>query len=364
MLGEDNDLTFRTAVHLLDVDDAKASPRPVAFESGLAGTVSFAADGQSLLVVGYPGDPVGHAHLVRVPLDGGEPVSLTTDLDRNVMPGAPAYPGGVPQETGDGRVLFCLRDRGCTHLWALGDEATPVLDGENRVVSGLSVVGGTAVVALATPTSYGELVAVDLASGRETVLTDHGAELADVELFNREERTFTISDGTEVQAWLVRDPGRAGPRPLLLDVHGGPHNAWNGAADEMHLYHQELAARGWVVLLVNPRGSDGYGEAFYDAVQGAWGVADAADFLEPIDTLVAEGVADPERLAVTGYSYGGFMTCWLTGHDDRFKAGVAGGIVSDMVSMYGTCADGVAMGTYELAGTPWQQPERYAAMCP
>ena len=128
----------------------------------------------------------------------------------------------------------------------------------------------------------------------------------------REERTFTISDGTEVQAWLVRDPERDGPLPLLLDVHGGPHNAWNAAADEMHFYHQELAARGWAVLLVNPRGSDGYGEAFYDGVQGAWGVADHHDFLEPIDALVAEGLADPDRLAVTGYSYGGFMTCWLT----------------------------------------------------
>ena len=145
-----------------------------------------------------------------------------------------------------------------------------------------------------------------------------------------------------MQGWLVRDPERDGPRPLLLDVHGGPHNAWNAAADEIHLYHQELAARGWAVLLVNPRGSDGYGEAFYDAVHGAWGVADANDFLEPIDALVAEGLADPERLAVTGYSYGGFMTCYLTGHDDRFEAAVAGGVVSDLVSMYGTCDDGTS----------------------
>ena len=196
------------------------------------------------------------------------------------------------------------------------------------------------------------------------MLTDHGAALADVELFEREERTFTISDGTEVHGWLVRDPELTGPRPLLLDVHGGPHNAWNGAADEMHLYHQELAARGWTVLLVNPRGSDGYGEAFYDGVNGAWGVADANDFLEPIDQLVAEGLADPERLAITGYSYGGFMTCYLTAHDDRFAAAVAGGVVSDLVSMDGTCDDGACLSSFELGGTPWEQPERYAAMSP
>ncbi len=172
----------------------------------------------------------------------------------------------------------------------------------------------------------------------------------------REERTFAISDGTEVHGWLVHDPAQQGPRPLLLDVHGGPHNAWNGAADEIHLYHQELVERGWAVLLVNPRGSDGYGEAFYDGVRGAWGVADAPDFLEPLDQLVAEGLADPARLAVAGYSYGGFMACWLTAHDDRFAAAVAGGTVSDLTSMYGT-SDDLCLSAYELGGTPWEQPE-------
>ena len=177
------------------------------------------------------------------------------------------------------------------------------------------------------------------------MLTEHGRALADVELFAREEREFTITDGTEVQGWLVRDPDATGPQPLLLDIHGGPHNAWNAAADEMHLYHQELAARGWAVLLVNPRGSDGYGEAFYDGVLGAWGVGGRATTSSSRSTqLVAEGLADPERLAVTGYSYGGFMTCYLTGHDDRFAAAVAGGVVSDLVSMGGTCDDGHFLG--------------------
>lgn len=361
MVGDDSDLTARTAVHLLDVDDPKAEPRVVAFESGVAGTVSFSADGASLLVIGWTGAPVGHARLLRVPLDGSEPVDVAGHLDRNVMAGGPAYPGARPVETSDGRLLFAIRDRGCSHLW---DEKGPVLAGAGRVVSGLSIAGGTAVVALATPTSYGEIVALDLATGAETVLTEHGAALADVELFAREERTFTISDGTEVQGWLVRDPDRQGPLPLLLDVHGGPHNAWNAAADEMHLYHQELAGLGWAVLIVNSRGSDGYGEAFYDAVNGAWGVADANDFLEPIDQLVAEGVADPERLAVTGYSYGGYMTCYLTAHDGRFKAAVPGGLVSDLVSMYGTCDDGAYLSSCELGGAPWNQAAKYAEMSP
>ena len=126
-----------------------------------------------------------------------------------------------------------------------------------------------------------------------------------------------------------------------------------------------LAARGWTVLLLNPRASDGYGEAFYTAAVGAWGVADANDFLEPIDELVAEGVADPARLAVTGYCYGGFMTCYLTSRDDRFAAAVAGGVVTDLTSMAGTSDDAHFLSVAELGALPWGgDRERLAELTP
>jgi dipeptidyl aminopeptidase/acylaminoacyl peptidase/CubicO group peptidase (beta-lactamase class C family) len=364
--GADSDLRFRTPVHLLAVDEPAACPRQIAFADGVAGSVGWVPDGSALLVVGWSGDPVGHAGLFRVTADSGEVADLSGRVDRNVLPGAPAYPGGLPQEY-EGRVWFCLRDHGCTHLWSVatsGADARPVLDGAGRVVSGLSVGAGRAAVVLATPTSYGEIAIVDVATGAETVLTSHGDALADIEPFPREERWFTISDGTKVQAWLVHDPDQVGARPVLLDVHGGPHNAWNAAADEIHLYHQELVSRGWAVLLVNPRGSDGYGTDFYTGVHGGWGVRDAGDFLEPLDRLVADGLADPDRLAVAGYSYGGFMACWLTGHDQRFAAAVAGGTVSDLVSMGGSSDDSHFLSAYELGGPPWQEPRRYAAMSP
>ena len=211
----------------------------------------------------------------------------------------------------------------------------------------------TIAVVLSTPTSYGEIAVVDLAGDRAEIRTGHSPDPTEIELFLREEREFTISDGTAVQGWLVRDPQASTPQPLLLDIHGGPHNAWNGAADPVHLYHQELAARGWAVLLLNPRGSDGYGEDFYRAAIEDWGESDARDFLEPIDALVAEGLADADRLAVTGYSYGGYMTCYLTSRDKRFAAAVAGGVVSDLVSMGGTSDDAHLLSHYELGGEPW-----------
>ncbi|GHG37207.1 MULTISPECIES: serine hydrolase [Amycolatopsis] len=357
----DADLTFRSGAYVVEPG---GEPRLIGSGDGMCGTVTWSADGTALLAVGRRDTAPGHLGLLRIPLDGGETTDLAAPLDRNVMPGAPGYPGALPQLAGD-TLLFCARDRGYTHLYAVdpeGGEPRLVVGSTGTAVAAMSVAGNTAAIVLATPTSYGEIATVDLPGGEIEVRTAHGP--ADLEPFVPEEREFTVSDGTVVAGWLLRDPGRSGPLPLLLDIHGGPHNAWNGTADATHLDHQELVARGWAVLLLNPRGSDGYGEAFYTAALGAWGVADARDFLEPLDTLVAEGVADARRLAVAGYSYGGFMTCYLTSRDDRFAAAVAGGVVSDVVSMAGTSDSGHYLGVAELGAIPSENRGHYAALSP
>jgi dipeptidyl aminopeptidase/acylaminoacyl peptidase len=364
----DADLNLRAPVYVLDVAGVAATPELVGLPDGFGGPVTWSADGSALLVVGTVGPPTGHAGLLRVPLNGGPVADLAAPLDRNVMAGSLGYPGALPQLSEDGcSVLFCIRDRGCTHVYVVpteGGDPSPLVTGPGRNVVGMSVAGAAAAIVLATPTSYGEVVLVDTGTGNETVRTGHGTNLADAELFVREEREFTISDGTVVHGWLIRDAAADGPQPLLLDIHGGPHNAWNGAADQVHLYHQELASSGWAILLVNPRASDGYGEQFFTAAQGAWGEADAKDFLEPVDQLVAAGIADPRRLAVTGYSYGGFMTCYLTSRDDRFAAAVAGGLVSDLHSMAGSSDDGHFLSEYELTVPSWADNGRYKVMSP
>ncbi|TYB41246.1 serine hydrolase [Actinomadura chibensis] len=365
----DTDLTGHSAAYVLDVSDRKAAPRRIGPAEGSAGPVVWTSGGDALLVVGTYGTVLGHNRLLRVPLDGGPATDLSGMLDRNVMPGAPGYPGSVPRLVEDGeKVLFCARDQGCTHLYvtstAGGGTPRRVVGGPGWVVSGVDARNGTAAIVLATEESFGEIVTVDLATGVDTVRTAHGAPFADAEIYRREERMFPISDGAVVQGWVMRDPDADAPGPLLLDIHGGPHNAWNAAADHAHLYHQELVARGWTVLLLNPRGSDGYGEAFLTAALGGWGVADAADFLEPLDVLVAEGVADPSRLAVSGYSYGGYMTCYLTSRTGRFAAAVAGGVVADLVSLAGTSDCGNHLAEYELGGQPWSGRDRYAEMSP
>lgn len=362
-----DDLVYRSAVHVLDPADPAAPARIVGFAHGVAATAAFAPDGAHFVVVGWLGEPEGIARLYRVDAATGEATELAASLDRNIMPGAPAYPGGLPQVAANGDVIFAIRDRGCTHLYAVplaGGEPRHLHGADGEVVSGLSVAGDIAAIALSSPTSFGEILRLDLAAGTSMVVTAHGAPAA--EPFVRESRDFAISDGVTVQGWVLRDPAVEGPTPLLVDIHGGPHNAWNAALDEMHLFHQVLASRGWTILTINPRGSDGYGEEFWNGVNGAWGEADAKDFLEPVEALVAEGLADPARLAVTGYSYGGFMTCYLTGIDDRFAAAVAGGVVSDLASMGGTSDDSHLLNIHEIGVMPWDTAarERLDAMSP
>ncbi|MEV4100923.1 S9 family peptidase [Nonomuraea sp. NPDC049649] len=311
--------------------------------------------GERLVAAGLP-EPVGHTRLYLVEADGAR--ELKTGLDRNVMVGAPGYPGAAPQLAG-GDLLFAARDQGCTHLYTVpvtGGTAVKVVGGDT-VVAGASAAGTRLAYVAATPTSAGEVYLTDLPTGEAPVpgeaLTSYA--LDDVSLFTPRRRTFTAPDGTPVEGFVLRDESAATPGPLLLDIHGGPHNAWAPVFDGAHLYHQVLAARGWTVLTLNPRASDGYGEAFFKATTGAWGLADAQDFLAPLDDLVAEGVADAERLAVTGYSYGGYMTCWLSTRTARFKAAVPGGAVTDLVSASGTSDLGFFLKRYEYTGDPAAQ---------
>lgn len=366
----DADLTLRSAAYVIDVSGSPGEPRRIGPADGTAGLALWS--GEHLIVTGTATVTSGHLTLMRIPLAGGAAVDLTAVLDRNVMPGGPGYPGGRPQLTPDGQdVVFCIRDRGCTHVYATAADGsgTPraLVRGADVVVSGVSVAAAADVAAVVVGDSgaYGEIGVVDLASGMLTRLTAHTASsLPDVELLKAQEREFTLSDGSVVHGWLLRDPAATGAGPLLLDIHGGPHNAWHPAADAVHPYHQVLAAGGWSVLTLNVKASDGYGKAHYTATVGSWGIGDERDFLEPLDQLVADGVADPARLAVGGYSYGGYMTCWLTTRTDRFAAAMAGGVVADLTSIAGTSDVGPLLAELEFGTQPHADRELLRSQSP
>ena len=261
------------------------------------------------------------------------------------MPGGPGYPGAVPQVAGDGRdVVFCVRERGCTHLYSApldGGEPRPLVSEPGTVVSGASVAGSQIAVVLSTPTSYGEIAVVDLAGGGLEIRTGYGPDPTEIELFAREEREFTISDGTAVQGWLVRDPEAPSPaaaaarhpRRTAQRVERRrrpdaplPPGARPRAAGRCCCSTRAAAT---ATARTSTGGSRGLGR-----------VATRTTSSSRSTRSSPKGIADPERLAVTGYSYGGYMTCYLTSRDDRFAAAVAGGVVSDLVSMGGTSDDG------------------------
>ncbi|MEV6101770.1 serine hydrolase [Nocardia sp. NPDC051981] len=354
------------AARIVDAALTRTIPDRIGPLDGVAGAVIWGADGDNLLAIATPDIEVRNNRLYRIPVDGGETKDLTAGFDRNLMAGASGYPGALPYSIAGGGVLFCVRDRGCTHLYRCDEAGVRKLVGGDRVVSGLSVAAaaGVAAVIVSGAGSFGEIMVLDLDSGAESVLTAHTATaLPDVTPVPVRERVFTVSDGTEVHGWLLGDPAVA-KGPLLVDVHGGPHNAWNAVWDSAHAYHQVLAARGWTVLLLNPRGSDGYGETFLRAAVGAWGVGDERDFLEPIDLLIDEGLVDPKRIALCGYSYGGFAACWLPARTSRFAAVVAGGVVCDPTSFMGTSDVGDYFARVEFGTTFWDDPAAVAALSP
>ena len=329
---DSRDLDAVTHVFTVPADGGEL--RQVTQWEGTALAPTWWPDGASLVFAGQA-EPLtsGHTSLWRVPAEGGEPTRIAPGLDRNVMVGGPGYPGARPRVTTEGDVVFCLRDRGAVHVVAADAYGSVrTLVGGDVVVSGLAHEPLTCLLAAAVGTA--DLHVVE-PQGLRRLTASNAAFFAEVTVARPVARDFRAPDGLPLHGWLTGARGN-GPQPLLVDLHGGPHNAWGPAFDPVHGYAQVLAAQGWAVLTLNPRGSDGYGEAFWTAARGAWGVADADDVLAAVDALVADGIADPDRLAVTGYSYGGFLTCWLTTQTDRFAAAVPGGVVTDLVSFSGT----------------------------
>jgi dipeptidyl aminopeptidase/acylaminoacyl peptidase len=148
----------------------------------------------------------------------------------------------------------------------------------------------------------------------------------------------------------------------VTEIHGGPHTlyGWSPVWE-----FQILAANGMGVFYCNPRGSEGYGEAFNDANHRDWGDGPMRDVLAGVDALVADGLADPARLGVTGGSYGGYLTNWIVGHDDRFAAAMTCRCVSDMSTLFLTGdISGGDWARLEFDVTPWEDPEYYRAISP
>ncbi|HEU4409671.1 MAG TPA: S9 family peptidase [Polyangiaceae bacterium] len=163
---------------------------------------------------------------------------------------------------------------------------------------------------------------------------------------------------------LLLPPGRGGRRcPLLVDVHGGPH-AYVSLGFSYHPYWYALVSRGWAVLALNPVGSGAFGKEFSDRLRGRWGERDLPEQLAAVDALVREGVADGDRVAIAGKSYGGYMAAWAVGKTKRFRAAVCSAPVTNLESHFGTSDSGYYVDPFDMRGEPFDERERYFQLSP
>ncbi|MGH3322137.1 MAG: S9 family peptidase [Streptosporangiaceae bacterium] len=293
--------------------------------------LAFSPDGRTLF---YTGEDLGEdgrdfparsPGLYAVPVDGSTAPLRLTDEE-------PDHLGGHPLPTTEG-VLGAFERRGSVELRLLpsdGTEPKPIVDGPRQVM-GYDHAGGVTVATIADPGTVGELVA--LRDGGERTLTSFGAEFAGhAGIRPLEEIEATAPDGYPVHGWVVRPDG-VGPHPVLLMIHGGPYTQYGWRLfDEAQVY----AGAGYAVVMGNPRGSSGYGRAHGLAIRHDVGERSAADVLALLEHAVQAPDLDGDRVGVLGGSHGGYMTTWLVGHTDRFRAAISERAVNAIDSFAGS----------------------------
>lgn len=286
------------------------------------------------------------AGLWELDVTRGTSANLTAIFDREV--GAACYSdfrlSGYtgPTWTSLGWV-FLARSQGQSHVYTA--PKNPLTRGA-MAVGGYSFAAGRLAYQAQTPAEP-DAIYVD---GR--VVARPGGFWNEVSLRPARRFTFQGAGGLQAEGWVMLPEG-AGPHPAILCIHGGPHNAYG---ESFHIQFQLLLAAGYGVVAVNPRGSQSYGQEFAAGVCGDWGGQDAQDIQLGLDAAIALGGIDPNRIGVTGWSYGGYMTNRLVTRTNRFKAAVSGACIANLHSYYGTADIGVPFLATQAPGTPWGEP--------
>ncbi len=268
------------------------------------------------------------------------------------------------------RIYFPSSDTGVTNLYyvpASGGKPTRVFKGKCHVKA-FSLNGRTRTAALiyADLNNPGEIVTCPAQYGGEKKAkqcTQLNKFLSsEVVLGKTNDVMFKSFDGTEVQGWMLLPPNfnRNKRYPGVLQIHGGPRVQY-----AYSFFHemQYLAAKGYVVFYTNPRGGSGRGETWADAIAGGWGDLDYRDCMAAADYMEKQKFIDKKRIGVTGGSYGGYMTNWMIGHTNRFKAAVTQRSVTNLISMFGASDIGHSL-MREFHGFPWTNKENYEKCSP
>ena len=290
--------------------------------------------------------------LAVVPAAGGTPRVLTAKLDRGVS---------LPVFTSDGSSLLCLvaddRSEYVSRV-SLADGTVERLYRKPAEMSALSSRSGHTAVVSSDDSAPHEVFALEEGALRK-LSRENDALLAQLQLANVEDISFKSRDGTEVHGFVTKPVAyESGTRyPTLLRIHGGP-NGQDGHAFSFE--HQLFAANGYVVLSINYRGSSGRGAEYGESIFNDWGNKEVADLLAGMDHVVKIGLADPDRLGIGGWSYGGILTDYTIASDSRFKAAISGAGSANQISMYGV--DQYIFQYDTEVGPPWRNPQGWVKL--
>jgi len=342
---------------------ADGAVRALTSRKGPDGDPAISADGKQIAYVGfddkYQGYQVRKLYLMN--RDGSGSRVVSGDWDRDVA--------GLRWAPDGGAVYFASDDQGNTglYVWTVAGQRRKVignLGASNSAYGGggsFSVAAnGTIAYTHARPNIPGDIAVTNATGAAPKILTAVNEDvLGDRKLGAVEELWYTSSkDGRKVQGWIIKPPDfdPAKKYPLILEIHGGPFANYG---DRFDLEKQIMAARGYVVLYTNPRGSTSYGGEFGNLIHHAYPGDDFYDLNSGVDAVVAKGYVDPKRVYVTGGSGGGVLTCWMVGRSDRFRAAATIYPVINWYSFNLTADIGNMTTKYWFPGFPWDHVEHY-----
>ena len=346
---------------LFAISVSGGEPRPLATTTAAESNPSYSPDGKwiAFLVSDDPPRWAGYRRIALIPAGGGavKLLSETFDAQPNVI-----------DWSADGKLIYFSETRGTfTRLSAIdvGSNAITELNKGNEVIGGVSLNQSRKMFGFTMQTS--DKAPEAFVSQNQTFspvqVSRANADLPKLPLGKSEVLTWKSSDGLDVEGLLTYPVNyQSGKRvPLLLVIHGGPAGVFTQSflAGSRSVYPlAAFSARGYAILRVNPRGSSGYGQKFRYGNIKDWGGGDYQDLMTGVDRVIQMGVADPERLGVMGWSYGGFMTSWIVTQTKRFKAASVGAGVTNLMSFIGT-ADIPSFIPDYFGGQPWENLDVY-----
>jgi len=354
----------RSAIHVVNV--AQGTVTAVSPEDAQFGTPAWSPTGDRLAFLGHLGTGSATNDFVwTVAPDGADLTNHTEAIDLSFgdsgMSDVHASSSTGPCWADGETLLVLASESGQTQVHRVstsGAKVDQVTTGPHRV-AGFAPLGDQLLIIRGTISRPFELEFWTGDTAGSQVSHANDAFVEEVELIDALDFPVVSADGKEIQGWLIPPTGfdAASPskHPLILQIHGGPHSMYGYA-----MFHemQLMAAKGYAVLFSNPRGSAGYGQEFTACTKGIWGEADMPDVIAAVEAASALPWIDTDRLGITGGSYGGYLTNWTIGHDDRFKAAVTQRCVSNFYSFFGTSDIGTTFGVTEFDGLPWSDAEK------